>query len=158
MNKRNNALQCIGAIIVCELAGIVGSVFTAPAIRSGWYTALIKPELAPPNWVFGPAWTTLYALMGIAVFLVWNNHSQMRRWAIELFVVQLALNILWSFMFFGLRSVGGALVEIVFLWLAILVTTIAFSKISKPAAWLLAPYIAWVSFAVYLNYGIWSLN
>ena len=142
MKNENTIAKLAGAILVCEFAGIVGSVFTAPAIRSGWYTALIKPELAPPNWVFGPAWTTLYALMGIAVFLVWNNHSQMRRWAIGLFVVQLALNVLWSFMFFGLRSVGGALVEIVFMWLAILATTIAFVKISKPAAWLMVPYIS----------------
>ncbi|MDP2593620.1 MAG: TspO/MBR family protein [bacterium] len=173
-------------------AGVAGSFFTVPAVQSVWYAELVKPALNPPAWVFGPVWTTLYALMGISLFLVWRQHPyilenvrmlRVWKWAIALFSIQLVLNALWSIIFFGLRSPGGALVEIAFLWLAILATIIAFAKISPPcatagasyggtrsssiwttaghgklAAWLLLPYILWVSFALYLNYAIWSLN
>lgn len=157
--KINNALKLIIAIVVSELAGIIGSVFTASSIE-GWYAGIVKPSLNPPAWVFGPVWTTLFALMGIAAFIVWRKGLDRRdvKIALGIFVLQLALNTLWSIVFFGFHSLGGALVEIVFLWLAILATIIAFSKISKPAAWLLAPYIAWVSFAGYLNYALWILN
>ncbi len=162
----NNTLKLVIAIVACELAGIIGSVFTTPSI-DGWYAGIVKPAINPPAWVFGPVWTTLYLLMGISLWLVWKQHYDIsnnvimfrwRRWAIGLFFVQLVLNTLWSIIFFGLHSPGGALVEIVFLWLAILTTIIAFAKISQPAAWLLAPYILWVSFAAYLNYSIWILN
>ena len=160
--KINNTLKLIIAIVVSELAGIIGSVFTAPAISSGWYATLIRPALNPPAWVFGPVWTTLFALMGISLFLIWKSDPSVapkeRRRGGILFFIQLALNTLWSIIFFGLHSPGGALVEIIFLWLAILATIIAFAKISKPAAWLLVPYILWVSFAGYLNYSIWVLN
>ncbi len=142
-------------------AGVVGSVFTAPAVQSGWYLELAKPALNPPAWVFGPVWTALYILMGVSVWLVWVNASAApaaRRRALIIFDIQLLLNIFWSIIFFGLHSPGIALIEIVLLWLAILATIIAFAKISRPAAWLLAPYIAWVSFAIYLNYTIWYLN
>jgi tryptophan-rich sensory protein len=155
----NNTYKLIVSIIVSELAGIIGSVFTAPAI-SGWYTTLIKPTFNPPAWVFGPVWTTLFLLMGIAAFLIWKKGLDRRdvRTALGIFLGQLVLNTLWSIIFFGLHSPGGALTEIVFLWLAILATIIAFYKISKPATWLLVPYILWVSFAMYLNYAIWALN
>jgi len=155
------------AIILSELAGVVGSVFTASAISSGWYAALEKPPLSPPNWVFGPVWVTLFALMGIALFLVWNHHSliranerMMRMWKLAMFIFtfQLSLNIFWSMMFFGLQSPAGAFAIIVSLWFAILASILAFWKISRPAAWLLVPYILWVSFAGYLNYAIWMLN
>lgn len=157
--KINNPLKLVIAIGVSELAGIIGSVFTAPAIQ-GWYVSLIRPEFSPPNWVFGPVWTTLYALMGIAAFLIWKKGLERGdvKIALGIFLVQLALNALWSIIFFGLHSPGGAFIEIIFLWLAIAAAIIAFSKISKAAAWLLAPYILWVSFAAYLNYAIYSLN
>lgn len=157
--KLNNPSKLVLAIGVSELAGIFGSVFTVPSI-TGWYATLAKPEFSPPNSIFGPVWTALYAFMGIAAFLVWKKDLDRKdvKIALSLFLSQLALNTLWSIIFFGLHSPGGALIEIVFLWLAILTTITAFAKISKPAAWLLVPYIAWVSFAVYLNFAIWSLN
>lgn len=149
----------IVAIVISELAGVVGSLFTVQAIPT-WYAGLAKPALNPPSWVFGPVWTTLYFLMGVAAFLVWRKRWLCRevRIALAFFVGQLLLNALWSIVFFGLRSPGGALVEIVFLWTAIVATITAFARVSKPAAWLLAPYLAWVSFAAYLNYALWSLN
>ncbi len=157
--KINNTFKLIIAIVVSELAGIIGSVFTTPSI-TGWYTGIVKPTLNPPAWVFGPVWTTLFALMGVAAFLVWKKGLDRRdvKIALGIFFGQLVLNPLWFIIFFGLHSPGGALIEIVFLWLAILATIITFARISKPAAWLLVPYILWVSFAMYLNYAIWTLN
>ncbi len=157
--KSGDIFRLIGAIAVSELVGIIGSLFTAPSVE-GWYAALAKPSLNPPAWVFGPAWTALFALMGAAAFLIWKKGVGRRdvRIALGVFAGQLALNLAWSIVFFGWHSPGGALAEIAALWLAILATIIAFARISKPAAWLLAPYIAWVSFAAYLNYAIWSLN
>lgn len=154
-----NVLKLIVAIAVSELAGIVGSFFTTPSIP-GWYSILTKSPLNPPSWVFGPVWTTLFALMGIAAFLVWKKGLDRKdvKIALGIFLGQLVLNTFWSIIFFGLHSPGGAFVEIIFLWLAILTTIIAFAKISKLAAWLLVPYIGWVSFATYLNYSIYALN
>lgn len=152
-------LALLVAVVVCEAVGLIGAVFTAPAI-GGWYVALAKPALTPPGWVFGPVWTALYALMGVAAFLVWKRGWRRRevRIALAVFAVQLALNALWSFLFFGWHAPGIALVEIAFLWLAILATIVAFTRISRAAARLLVPYIAWVSFAAYLNYALWALN
>ena len=163
--KLNNFVKLIIAVGVCELAGVVGSIFTVSSIPT-WYAGLVKPALNPPSWVFGPAWITLYFLMGVAVFLVWSSYAkdtdgQRRRTikiAFGIFGVQLFLNAIWSIIFFGLKNPGVAFVEIIFLWLAILATIIAFSKISRLAVWLLVPYILWVSFAGYLNYSIWTLN
>ena len=170
--KINNTFKLVIAVIVSELAGIIGSVFTTPSI-AGWYAGIVKPALNPPAWVFGPVWTTLFVLMGIAAFLVWSSYAEASadkkkgiKVALILFGTQLVLNTLWSIIFFGstsltingLNNIGIALIEIVFLWLAILATIIAFAKISKPAAWRLVPYILWVSFAMYLNYAIWALN
>ncbi len=170
-----DVFKLIIAIAVSELAGVIGSVFTptpkslvwgftAPSI-AGWYAGIAKPALNPPAWIFGPVWTTLFALMGIAAFLVWSSCAKASedkkkgvKVALILFGGQLVLNALWSIIFFGLHSPGGALIEIVFLWLAILATIVAFYKISRPAAYLLLPYILWVSFAMYLNYAIWALN
>ncbi|OGC88576.1 TspO protein [Candidatus Adlerbacteria bacterium RIFOXYC1_FULL_48_26] len=146
----------IGFIALSEAAGIVGSFFTAPSI-AGWYATLTKPDIAPPNWIFAPVWTTLFLLMGIAAFLVWRTRKNTRT-ALGLFGLQLALNVLWSLLFFGLQNPGAALAEITLLWLSIAATMVAFAKFSKPAAWLLVPYIAWVSFAGYLNFLLWSLN
>ena len=157
--KINNTFKLVIAIVISELAGIIGSVFTTPSI-AGWYATLVRPALNPPAWVFGPVWTTLFALMGIAAFLVWKKGLERRdvKIALGIFIGQLVLNTLRSIIFFGLHSPAGAFVEIIFLWLAILATIIAFAKISKPAAWLLLPYILWVSFAGYLNLMIWILN
>lgn len=120
-----------------------------------WYDQLIKPALNPPSWVFGPAWTVLYVLMAVAAVLVWRK----KKWnALAIFGVQLALNLIWTPLFFGLHSPSWAFVDIVLLWGAIVWTIVAFSKVSKTAAWLLAPYILWVSFAAYLNFSIWLLN
>lgn len=158
-SKIGNILKLIIAIAVSVSAGGIGSVFTTPSI-TGWYAELIKPEIAPPNWVFGPVWTTLFILMGIAAFLVWKKGFDRAgvKTALGIFLGQLVFNTLWSVIFFGLHSPGGAFVEIVFLWLSILATILAFVKISRPAAWLLLPYILWVSFAAYLNFAIWTLN
>lgn len=151
--------QAVVAIIICEAAGIIGSIFTTPAIPT-WYAGLTKGPLNPPSWVFAPVWTTLFALMGIAVYLVWKKGMTRPevRSAVIVFGVQLVLNVMWSILFFGLQSPGLALVEIAIFWLAIALTIWKFAKVSPTAAWLMTPYIAWVSFASYLNYTIWILN
>ena len=142
-----------------EGAGALGTFFTIPAI-SGWYATLVRPALAPPSWVFGPVWVMLYLLMGIAAWLVWLHWAESReaRRAIDLFALQLVLNAAWSPIFFGLQSLGGALIEIVLLWLAIAFTIRAFNRVSRAAAWLMAPYLAWVTFATYLTAAFWFLN
>lgn len=162
--KLNNISKLIIAIVISEFAGIIGSLFTAKSV-STWYSGLIKPNFTPPAWVFGPVWTTLFALMGISAFLIWSSYAKATedkkkgiKIALVLFGIQLVLNTLWSIIFFGLHSPSNAFIELVVLWLVILATIIAFSKISRPAAWLLLPYIIWVSFAGYLNFSIWSLN
>ncbi len=147
------------SIILCEAAGIVGSVFTFPAITT-WYAALAKPAFTPPSWVFGPAWTLLYLLMGISLYLAWEKGllKKENRPALIAFGTQLALNTLWSLLFFGLRSPLLGLVCIALLWISILASACLFWKISKPAALLLLPYLAWVTFASALNYAVWTLN
>src|SRR3989339_1021525 len=157
--KINNTFKLIIAIVVSELAGIIGSVFTTQSI-SGWYADIVKPALNPPAWVFGPVWTTLFVLMGISAFLIWEKGLGRRdvKIALGIFIGQLVLNTLWSIIFFGLHSPGGAFIEIILLWFAIVTTIIVFAQISKVAAWLLGPYILWVSFAGYLNFSIWTLN
>ena len=149
----------IGWIILCELAGVVGSIFSISAIPA-WYMALQKPALNPPNSVFGPVWITLYALMGISAFLVWRQDSstRLRRWALSLFLLQLGVNTIWSIVFFGGHALGASLIIILFLWCLIVGTILLFWRISRTAAVLLVPYLLWVSFATYLTYGIWRLN
>ena len=157
--KLNSFFKLIIAIVVSELAGGIGSLFTISAIPT-WYAGLAKPALNPPSWIFGPVWTTLYLLMGIAAFLIWNKgwgRKDVRK-ALYVFMIQLVLNALWSIIFFGLHSPLWALVCIIAMWLAIIWTMALFYKISKPAMWLLLPYILWVSFASYLNFSIWMLN
>lgn len=155
-----HSLALLGWVVLCEAAGVIGALFTAPAIP-GWYAALAKPAFSPPPWVFGPVWTTLYLLMGVAAWMVWRDKRAvptMRRRALTLFALQLALNALWSPVFFGLHNLAGAFALIVLLWLAIIATFAAFARVSRSAAWLLAPYLAWVTFATYLTYALWSLN
>jgi benzodiazapine receptor len=152
-------LRLIISIVICEGAGFIGAIFTMPKIAT-WYTTLRKPVFQPPNWLFGPAWTTLFLLMGIALFLVWNKGLPFAsiRTAIIFFVVQFALNILWNVLFFGLQSPLAGLIEISVLWVSILLTIIYFWQISPPAGILLLPYIGWVSFATLLNAAIVYLN
>lgn len=159
--KINNTLKLILSIFISEFAGIIGSIFTAPSI-AGWYAGIVKPAFNPPAWVFAPVWTVLFVLMGISLFLIWKSDSSTAQKeqgrGVVLFFVQLLLNSLWSIIFFGLHNPGAAFIEIIFLWFAILATIIAFAKVSKRAAYLLIPYILWVSFAGFLNYSIWRLN
>lgn len=157
--RGNHWLVLSGFILLSEGAGTIGSLFTVPSIPS-WYAGLSRSALTPPSWVFGPVWTTLYLLMGIAAYLVWRKGAEKKEvsTALWIFMLQLALNTLWSIIFFGLHSTLGALIEIVVLWLAIVVTIAAFARISRAAALLLLPYLCWVSFASYLTYSIWVLN
>lgn len=151
--------KAIALIILCQLAGIIGSVFTFQAIP-GWYADLARPDFAPPNWVFGPVWTTLYTLMGISAYLVLRKGLKRKevRTALGVFGTQLVLNALWSILFFGLRSPFYAFIEIIVLWASIAASIALFWKISKTAGLLLIPYILWVSFAAILNFYIWMLN
>lgn len=145
-------------IVVCLGVGGLGAVATTPEIQ-GWYKTLAKPSWNPPDSVFGPVWTTLFIMMGIAAWLVWQQGGfKAASKPLSLFAVQLALNVAWSWIFFGLHQPGWAFVEIVILWLAILATTVAFLRCSKVAGWLLVPYLAWVSFASVLNFTIWRMN
>ncbi len=170
------------SLLVCLGAGAVGSLFTTANIPI-WYASLNKPTFSPPNAVFAPVWTTIYILLATALFLVWRNNWQIRNpiwkkaqkpwngwsqqfWAgswqkqniIALFAVQLILNILWSYFFFGLHDPGLAFFELIALWCSIVYLIINFFRVSKPAAWLLAPYLLWVTFAGCLNFSIWMLN
>ncbi len=159
MMKIKNIPKLVYSIVICQLAGIIGSFFTFPSI-STWYAALEKPSFNPPNWIFSPVWITLFILMGVSLYLVWiqGTKTKYAKIALTLFGIQLSLNILWSIIFFGLKSPFFALIEIIILWVAILATILKFSKISKTAAYLLIPYILWVSFAAILNFSIWVIN
>ncbi|WOK08247.1 TspO/MBR family protein [Imperialibacter roseus] len=147
------------SIIVCLAVGALSGIATSSSV-STWYTTLNKPPFNPPNWLFAPVWTLLYAMMGVAAGLVWSGAKESIgvKLALGLFVGQLLLNSLWSVLFFGLRNPTAALVEIVVLWVAILLTINRFYLISKTAAWLLVPYLIWVSFAALLNASIVILN
>lgn len=146
------------SILIAEAAGILGSVFTASSVK-GWYLTLTKPAWNPPSWVFGPVWITLYALMGIAAGLVWNQRDVPgAKLALFIYGMQLVLNALWSVLFFGLKNPGLAFVEIIVLLISIVVTTVLFFKINPLAGALMLPYIAWVAFASYLNFTLWQLN
>jgi translocator protein len=148
-------IKLIIAILIPLFAGFIGSYFTMPAIP-GWYAELVKPELNPPSWIFAPVWTTLYILMGISLFIIWEKGK--RHLEIGIFTVQMMLNTTWSIFFFGLQRLDVAFVNIILLWIFILLMIIFFYRISKVSAYLLLPYILWVSFAAYLNYSIWMLN
>jgi tryptophan-rich sensory protein len=139
------------------VAGVSGS-WTASEVL-GWYRTLVRPSIAPPNWVFGPVWTLLYVMMAIAAWLAWESPaSPLRTWGLALFLVQLILNVAWPLIFFRHHAIGAALVEVVALWAAIGATTLVFGRVSPAAAWLMAPYWAWVTFATVLNAAFWRLN
>lgn len=147
------------SIFFCELVGVIGSFFSFSRVPT-WYAGLVKPPLNPPNWVFGPVWTMLYALMGIALYFLVRQgmRSGATKGALGFFVAQLIANGLWSGIFFGAQSPFYALVNILVLWLLIVSTIVLSYRVSRVAAYLLLPYIGWVSFAVYLNYMIYVLN
>jgi benzodiazapine receptor len=157
--KKRDALKLVVSILVCQLAGVIGGIFTASSVDT-WYTTLTKPAFNPPNWLFSPVWITLYVLMGVALFLVWRQGLQTEgvRNALWIFGLQLGLNTLWSILFFGLKMPLLAFIEIVVLWSLILITLLKFKKISKLAGLLLVPYLLWVSFAAVLNFFLWYLN
>ena len=152
-------VKLVVSILVCQLAGFIGSLFTTPNIAT-WYAGIQKPAFNPPNWIFGPVWITLYVMMGIAAFLIWNKGWNVVgvKMALAIFLVQLILNSFWSIAFFGMHSPLTGFVVIVILWVAILVTMFSFFKMSTVAGWLLVPYILWVSFATVLNWSILILN
>ncbi|MFW6385337.1 MAG: TspO/MBR family protein [Halodesulfurarchaeum sp.] len=146
------------AVLLTEAVGITSGALTAEDIAD-WYVTLQQPALTPPNWVFGPVWTVLYAMMGVSLALVWREReSRTATFGIGLFALQLALNASWSLVFFGDRNPLGGLFVIVPLIVAIVLTIVAFARVDRRAAWLLVPYLLWTSFATYLNYGIWRLN
>jgi len=139
------------------LAAAFGSFFTAPNVGA-WYSTLVKPSFAPPNWLFGPVWTTLYILMALSLYLVWIKGYKKNKEAITAFGIQLILNASWSFAFFGLKSPLLGLINIIVLWFAISTTMLKFKRVSKNAFYLLVPYIVWVTIATVLNFSILILN
>ena len=147
------------AILLCEIAGSLGSLVTVTGPGS-WYAGLAKPFFTPPGWVFAPVWITLFLLMGAALYLVWQEGTGNRevRTALVLFGVQFLLNIIWSFLFFGLRSPLLGLADIVLLWLAIAATIVAFYRVKRKAAYLLLPYLVWVTLAMALNGSVYLMN
>lgn len=150
--------KLIGSILVCNIVGVIGALVTNP--RSDWFVELNKPWFNPPGWIFGPVWTMLYTLMGISIYLIWKDgfFTPERRTARAIFIFQLVLNSGWSYVFFGMREIGMALVLIICIWLAIVATIIAFYRVHKLAACLFIPYLLWVTFASILNFSLWRLN
>ena len=148
-----------GSIILAQLTGIIGSAFTLPAI-STWYATLIKPFFSPPNWLFGPVWTILYTFMGVAAYLVWRryqfSHKAQGFW--HVYLAQLTLNLLWSYLFFGLKFTGLAFIEIMAMWYFIARCIQEGRKLTLPVVYLFLPYLAWVSFAALLNFAVFMLN
>jgi len=157
MNALQQIIALVIILVICFIVAGIGSVATTPNIES-WYKNLAKPAWTPPNWLFGPVWTILYITMAISAWLVWRDIG-LSKAAIPLaiFALQLILNALWSWLFFGAHNPGAAMVEIVALWAAILATIILFWRITPLAGALMLPYIAWVTFASALNFAIWRL-
>lgn len=158
MKRISSPLLLLFSILLCQAAGLFGSLFTASKIPT-WYATLVKPPIAPPNWVFAPVWTTLYLLMGISLYLVLlQREREESRIAMAIFGVQLLLNALWSYFFFGLESTYLGLVAILAVLIAVIATVFVFARVSRTAAFLLIPYLAWVSFATLVAYQLWVLN
>lgn len=156
----NKITKILSVVVTCLVIGYFSGIVTQSAITD-WYPTLIKPSFNPPNWIFAPVWSMLYVMMGVAAGLVWDrmdSNKEVVKKALIVFAIQLALNALWSYLFFGLHNPMLAGLEIIILWLVIYETYLQFSKINKIAAYLLLPYLAWVSFAMVLNASIWWLN
>ena len=160
-NQKKNVViwKFILAILLCESVGIISGLI-ANANNNQWLETLNKPSWNPPAYLFGPVWTTLYVMLGIALFLVWKSNSDksVKQQAIRWWAIQMVFNFLWSFIFFNQHQIGLAFLDIFVMWIIITVTIFAFAKINKLAAWLLVPYIAWVTFAGILNFAIWRMN
>lgn len=158
-NKKFQFLPFIICILIPVAIGAIGGYLTMESVKT-WYPTLNKPSLNPPNWIFGPVWTTLYILMGVSSYLVWKQRKTVSgySWASGIYFLQLLLNLMWSFLFFYQHQVGFALIEIAILWLTIVATAFIFYRIDKTAGLLFIPYILWVSFASYLTYSIYILN
>ncbi len=152
-------VKLVASILICEAVGLISVPFTIASIPA-WYATLNKPLFSPPNWIFGPVWTILYLMMGISAYLIWIKGLKNKkvRTALFYFLIQLVFNFFWSILFFGLHSPLLALIDILLLWFTILITMLQFYKISKPASYLLLPYLFWVSFAIILNFSIIILN
>lgn len=146
-------------VLACLLVGGISGFLTSGEVNN-WYPNLNKPLWNPPNWLFGPVWTILYVLMGIAAFLVYREGFEKRevKFALGIFSIQLALNFFWSIIFFSYKNLFASFVEIIILWVAILATIISFYPISRSAAFIMLPYLLWVTFATLLNYSLWILN
>jgi translocator protein len=157
MNKKWQWLTLVGFLVLTFAAAAIGSAFTAQSVNT-WYLEISTPPWNPPGWLFAPVWTALYAAMAVAAWLVWRAAGRGARSALFLFGLQLALNVAWSAVFFGMRNPGAGVFVIVALLLAIAATTLVFARISRTAGWLFAPYLAWVAFATALNWSIWRLN
>ncbi|MDD2680951.1 MAG: tryptophan-rich sensory protein [Patescibacteria group bacterium] len=159
MIKIKSWLLLVISLAISLSVGTLGSVFTETGPGT-WYDSLLKPWFNPPNWIFAPVWTLLFILMGVALFLVWRHGWKdiLVRKGVNMFFIQLAFNLLWSYFFFGLNNPRLAFLEIIALWLAIAALMINFYRVDKRAAWLLWPYLTWVSFAAFLNFSIWQLN
>lgn len=156
--KKESWVKLVIAILVCQLAGLAGAIYTSGSLTT-WYATLAKPLFNPPNWIFAPVWITLFLLMGISFWLIWQKEKKKNiNTAFVFFSIQLVLNAMWSAFFFGMQNPLYALIDIALLWLAILATILSFWKISKSASCLLVPYILWVTFAAVLNFYIWRLN
>jgi translocator protein len=160
MSERSrSAIALFVAIATPLAAGGLGTIATSQAIPT-WYRGLRRPSWTPPGWIFGPVWTTLYTMMGVAAWLVWKagwEKSSVRR-GIGLFVGQLFLNAIWTPLFFGRRAFGAALIDLSLLWGMIVATGIQFYRVSRPAGLLMLPYLLWVSYASSLNAGVWWMN
>lgn len=157
--EKKSIVRLVVSVALPLAVGGVASFFTASSV-STWFKSLNKPFFNPPAWLFGPVWTTLYIMMGIAFFIIWDSKAKdiIKQRAMKIYFIQLFFNFTWSFVFFYAQQPGWAVVNIVLLWLLIALTIFWFSRISKAAAWLLVPYILWVTFATALNYAIWQLN
>ena len=156
--RRQELVGLAGFVLLCLAVSALGGLATSSSVGT-WYQTLAKPSFNPPDWVFAPVWTTLYIFMAISGWRVWRTpNSQLRTHALRVFYVQLVLNLLWSFLFFGMQEIGLALVEIIALLGAIVVTTVLFWRIDRPAGMLFLPYSMWVAFASLLNSALWVLN
>ena len=158
MFSRDSWLSLLPFVLVCFAAAGIGSSFTRKSVHT-WYGQLNKPHWNPPKWIFGPVWSFLYLMMAISAWLVWREAGWLgAKFPLILFGIQLLLNVTWSAVFFGRRTIGAAFGEILLLWTTVIATTVAFYPFSLLAAWLLIPYVAWVAFASYLNFRIWQMN
>lgn len=158
MKNKHQIIPLIISIALAQLAGLIGSLFTAPNIAT-WYVTLVKPGFTPPGWLFGPVWLTLYTLMGIAAYLIWRQRRhEAARFSLWLYGVHLLINAFWSVIFFGLHDIAMAVLVIVALWVMIAILVVLFGRQNKIAGYLLWPYLAWVSYAAVLNAALWIFN